>query len=87
MKRHTASTTTDDALDELYANASKGWRRGDIWKAKAKEIEVDRDRLAEELEQAQATIERVRAAVAPYDWTHAQVPAARVRDALAEPKE
>ncbi|MFD9405346.1 hypothetical protein ACFWA4_41850, partial [Streptomyces sp. NPDC060011] len=67
MKRHTASTTTDDALDELYANASKGWRRGDIWKAKAKEIEVDRDRLAEELEQAQATIERVRAAVAPYD--------------------
>ncbi|MFJ6561881.1 hypothetical protein ACIQMV_18870 [Streptomyces sp. NPDC091412] len=83
--RYTASTINDQALDELYENASRGWRRGDIWKAKAQEIEADRDRLAEELEQAQATIERVRASIAPYGWTHAQVPAARVRNALAEP--
>lgn len=53
QKRHTASSITDDALDELYDNASKGWRRGDIWKAKAIEIEADRDSAA-------AAIERVR---------------------------
>jgi hypothetical protein len=54
QQRHTASSINDDALDELYANASKGWRRGDIWKAKAIEIEADRDRAA-------AAIDRVRA--------------------------
>lgn len=53
-QRHTASTITDDDLDALYENASKGWRRGDIWKKKAVEIEADRDRAA-------AAIERVRA--------------------------
>lgn len=52
--RYTADSITDDALDELYANASKGWRRGDIWKAKAIEIEADRDRLAVLIEQARA---------------------------------
>ena len=35
--RHTADTITDDALDQLYDNASRGWRRGDEWKAKALE--------------------------------------------------
>jgi hypothetical protein len=54
QQRYTASTINDDDLDELYANASKGWRRGDIWKAKAIEIEADRDRAA-------AAIDRVRA--------------------------
>ena len=121
-ERYTASTITDDQLDALYANARKGWRRGDIWKAKAQEIEADRDRLAAELEQAQAraaqaedllqvahetsnraeaertravqrankaedVIERVREVLAPYGWQHAQVPAARLRTALAQPKE
>jgi hypothetical protein len=52
--RHTASTITDDALDKLYDNASKGWRRGDIWKAKAVEIEADRDRAAAAIERARA---------------------------------
>lgn len=69
-KRHTASTITDDALDALYDNANRGWRRGDEWKQRA---------LA-----AEAAIERVREVIAPYDWQHAQVPAARVRSALPE---
>ncbi|MDX3405548.1 hypothetical protein PV708_04820 [Streptomyces sp. ME02-6977A] len=34
-KRYTASSITDDALDALYGNASKGWRRGDRWKKRA----------------------------------------------------
>ena len=34
-KRYTADTINDDALDELYANPSKGWRRGDEWKKRA----------------------------------------------------
>ncbi|MGW5126704.1 hypothetical protein ACWEQ7_22140 [Streptomyces sp. NPDC004069] len=54
--RYTASTINDNALDALYANASKGWRRGDIWKAKAEEIEADRDRLAAELEQLRTVL-------------------------------
>lgn len=44
--RHTASTITDDTLDRLYDNASRGWRRGDRWKRRA--------------EKAEAAIERVR---------------------------
>ena len=36
-QRHTADTITDDALDALYENASRGWRRGDDWKQKATE--------------------------------------------------
>lgn len=71
--RYTADSINDDALDALYANASKGWRRGDEWKARA--------------EQAEAALARVRDMLAPYDWAHAQVSAASVRTALAEPKE
>ncbi|GAB2732604.1 hypothetical protein [Streptomyces bullii] len=40
MKRYTADTITDDALDRLYENASRGWRRGDRWKARAKQAEA-----------------------------------------------
>ncbi|WP_151480644.1 hypothetical protein [Streptomyces albicerus] len=36
---------------------------------------------------AEAAVERVREVLAPYDWEHAQVSAARVRAALDEPKE
>lgn len=35
MGRHTADSITDNALDQLYANANRGWRRGDRWKKKA----------------------------------------------------
>jgi hypothetical protein len=38
--RHTASTITDDTLDRLYDNASRGWRRGDRWKARAEKAEA-----------------------------------------------
>jgi hypothetical protein len=38
-KRHTASTINDDDLDELYENASRGWRRGDEWKRRAEKAE------------------------------------------------
>lgn len=34
-RRHTVDTITDDALDKLYQNANRGWRRGDAWKGKA----------------------------------------------------
>ncbi|WP_328544602.1 hypothetical protein [Streptomyces europaeiscabiei] len=44
--RHTASTITDDALDELYENASEGWRRGDRWKRRALEAEASAEGLA-----------------------------------------
>lgn len=39
-RRHTASTITDDALDKLYDNASRGWRRGDRWKKRAERAEA-----------------------------------------------
>lgn len=39
-RRHTASTITDDALDKLYDNASRGWRRGDRWKGRAERAEA-----------------------------------------------
>ncbi|MFJ8603415.1 hypothetical protein ACIREM_32855 [Streptomyces shenzhenensis] len=35
--RHTAGSITDDALDVLYENANRGWRRGDRWKRRAKQ--------------------------------------------------
>lgn len=72
-KRYTADSITDDALDELYENANRGWRRGDEWKARA--------------EAAEAALERVRGVLAPYNWPHAQVPAAHLQRAIAEPKE
>lgn len=39
-KRHTADSITDDALDALYENANRGWRRGDAWKARAEQAEA-----------------------------------------------
>lgn len=44
-KRHTADSITDAALDELYENANKGWRRGDEWKARAEAAEAALDRV------------------------------------------
>ncbi|MFJ8109962.1 hypothetical protein [Streptomyces sp. NPDC096132] len=43
--RYTADSITDDALDKLYANASKGWRRGDDWKKRAVAAEAAIARL------------------------------------------
>lgn len=44
-RRHTASTITDDALDALYENASRGWRRGDRWKKRALQAEAGLKRV------------------------------------------
>lgn len=43
--RHTASTITDKALDELYENANRAWRRGDGWKERAEKAEAAIERL------------------------------------------
>ncbi|NUS74968.1 MAG: hypothetical protein HOV70_02050 [Streptomyces sp.] len=72
--RYTADTITDQALDELYENANKGWRRGDEWKkrALAAEAAIARaDRLA-----------RRWAILRAYGGA-----AVELRAALAEPKE
>jgi len=45
MKRHTASSITDDALDALYETATRGWRRGDRWKEQAIAAEAARDEV------------------------------------------
>ncbi|MFF8910193.1 hypothetical protein [Streptomyces olivaceoviridis] len=74
MTRYTADTITDDALDALYENANKGWRRGDEWKDRALKAEaaVKRaDRLA-----------RRWAVLRAYGGA-----ALELRAALAEPKE
>lgn len=42
-RRHTVDTITDDALDALYKNANRGWRRGDGWKARATKAEAALD--------------------------------------------
>ncbi|MGV2914467.1 hypothetical protein [Streptomyces alfalfae] len=49
MKRYTASTITDDALDALYENANEGWRRGDRWKKRARAAEEEYQHLLAEL--------------------------------------
>ncbi|MGA5668993.1 hypothetical protein ACPCTG_26360 [Streptomyces pseudogriseolus] len=73
-KRHTASTITDDALDALYDNANRGWRRGDEWKQRA---------LA-----AEAAVERAERLARRWAILRAYGGAAlELRAALAEPKE
>ncbi|CAM5531156.1 hypothetical protein SALBM135S_00872 [Streptomyces alboniger] len=49
MTRYTASTITDNALDALYENATRGWRRGDRWKKRALKAEEEREQLLAEL--------------------------------------
>lgn len=73
-ERYTADTITDDALDALYENASRGWRRGDEWKAKA--------------EKAEAAIKRADRLARRWAILRAYGGAAvELRAALAEPKE
>ncbi|MEV8031410.1 hypothetical protein [Streptomyces sp. NPDC086182] len=72
--RKTTSTITDDELDELYDNASRGWRRGDDWKQRA---------LA-----AEAAVERAGRLARRWAILRAYGGAAvELRAALAEPKE
>lgn len=94
-RRHTADSITDDALDALYENANRAWRRGDDWKAKAIEMEADRDRADRALAQAEQRAAAAEAAVQRADrlarrWailrTHGGA-AVELRAALAEPKE
>lgn len=72
--RHTADSITDDALDELYANANRGWRRGDEWKERALKAEAAIAR-AERLARRWAILRAYGGA--PVE----------LRTALAEPKE
>ncbi|MFI7014127.1 hypothetical protein [Streptomyces sp. NPDC050164] len=73
-KRYTADSITDDALDELYENANRGWRRGDEWKARA--------------EKAEAAIKRADRLARRWAILRAYGGAAvELRKALAEPKE
>ncbi|QQC89857.1 hypothetical protein [Streptomyces alfalfae] len=71
MKRYTASTITDDALDALYENANEGWRRGDRWKKRARAAEEEYQHLLAELsgrydalQQAEARADQAEAAIA-----------------------
>lgn len=73
-RRYTADSITDDALDELYDNANRAWRRGDRWKERA---------IA-----AEAAVERARRLASRWAVLRAYGGAAtELRDALAEPEE
>lgn len=72
--RYTADSITDDALDALYENANRGWRRGDEWKARAVKAEAAIER-AERLARRWAILRAYGGA------------AVELRDALARPKE
>jgi hypothetical protein len=73
-QRYTADSITDDALDELYENANRGWRRGDEWKTRALAAEAAVER-AERLARRWAILRAYGGA------------AVELRAALAEPKE
>lgn len=72
--RYTADSITDDALDALYENANKGWRRGDEWKDRALKAEAAIAR-AERLARRWAILRAYGGATV------------ELRAALAEPKE
>jgi hypothetical protein len=57
------------------------------WQAVVARRERELKTVGEARHRAEAAVERVRSVLAPYDWPHAQVSAARVREALDEPKE
>lgn len=80
--RHTASTITDDTLDRLYDNASRGWRRGDRWKARAEKAEAALERLTrwcDQLDESARKLTNEPTAVHPV--------AANVRHQIDPPKE
>lgn len=80
--RYTASTITDEALDALYENANRGWRRGDKWKARAEKAEAAIARLTawcDELDEYSRVVLKDESAKHPV--------AGNIRHRLAEPKE
>ncbi|NUS74902.1 MAG: hypothetical protein HOV70_01710 [Streptomyces sp.] len=80
--RYTASTITDKALDDLYKNANKGWRRGDGWKERALKAEAALTRLTawcNALDESTRRLTGEPSAVHPV--------AANVRHQLADPQE
>ncbi|WP_460067345.1 hypothetical protein [Streptomyces sp. YKOK-I1] len=81
-KRHTADSITDDALDELYANASKGWRRGDEWKERAVAAAAAVARLTAWCDELDALARRN-----AKDQTIVHPVAANIRAKLAAPEE
>lgn len=82
QQRHTADSITDDALDALYENANKGWRRGDEWKARAERAEATLERLTAWCDSLdQGVRERIN------DRTAVHPVAAHVRRQLADPEE
>ncbi|MBJ6633349.1 hypothetical protein [Streptomyces sp. I5] len=81
-KRHTASTITDDALDALYDNANRGWRRGDEWKHRALAAEAALARLTAWCDQLDATARKV-----TRDPTAEHPVAANVRHQMAKHEE
>lgn len=72
--RYTADSITDDALDALYENANRGWRRGDAWKERAMKAEAAIER-AERLARRWAILRAYGGATV------------ELRAALARPKE
>lgn len=81
-KRYTASNIDDDALDALYENATRGWRRGDEWKAKALTTEAAITRLTDWCEQLDQGVREM-----TKEPTAEHPVAAHIRARLAEPKE
>ncbi|MDX3839024.1 hypothetical protein [Streptomyces europaeiscabiei] len=80
--RHTASTITDQTLDRLYENASRGWRRGDRWKDRAEKAEAALARLTrwcDQLDEGARKLTGEPTAVHPV--------AANVRHQIAPPEE
>lgn len=80
--RHNANTINDNDLDALYENATKGWRRGDKWKSRAKKAEAALERVAalcDELDEY--------ARVVLMDDTAVSAVAVNIRTKLAEPEE
>ncbi|MET9734311.1 hypothetical protein ABZZ79_27835 [Streptomyces sp. NPDC006458] len=81
-QRYTADSITDDALDQLYDNATRGWRRGDEWKARALKAEAAIARLtawADELDEYSQVVLK--------DQTAQHPVAAQIRHHLTQPQE
>ncbi|MFJ8154838.1 hypothetical protein [Streptomyces sp. NPDC094468] len=81
-RRHTADTITDPILDALYANATRGWRRGDRWKRRAVAAEAAIARLTAWCDELDANMQAI--AHTP-DLQHPV--AANIRAKLTAPEE
>jgi hypothetical protein len=81
-KRHTADSITDDALDELYENANRGWRRGDAWKERALKAEAALERVTDWCEELDTRARRL-----IKDDSAEHPVAASIRHRIADPEE